>query len=1433
MTHTKIRYATGVLALIFVIPGVFGQVKPNGSTQGIKTSTLPSTSYTGTEKVNYVRTFDFYKAMMAETNLSTEIDNSNVMQTTQYVDGLGRPIQTVARKALPGGNDMVQYVVYDEYGRREYQPMAFQSEYTDGRMHLSPSARLDAFMNGDGQLTSGFYPYEDIFYGKTEFEASPLNRVKKQMAPGNSWAGSGVGVSNDWRSNHSGDGVRRWTISGSSASSPGVYANNELMVTITTDEEQHQVREFTDKLGRVVLKRVQKAGSTADARTNWHSTYYVYDDFGNLRFVLPPRAEEVLSAANWVWNTTDMDALAFHYTYDGRNRMITKRVPGGGLVEMVYDQLDRLVLTRDANHSSQGKWQFTKYDAHSRPVMTGFINSSNTRATMQSQADASAVLNVSTDPLTTANVLEAHSISLSHHVSGTVTYRATTSIEFLPGFDSNGQYFDTEIVPALSTDYTFVQGYHDATFPSLKTYTEEIHTVSYYDNYAFTTQNYDNSQEVDFYTAGDKNSLNPEAYTNAKGLATGSRVKVLNSENHWLTTVMFYDNRGRVIQTKADNHLGGTDIQTTQYDFSGKVLNTYSVHTNPQASGNDSQTTLSKRFEYESSGTGRLVSIKQKINGGSEKTLVTHTYDHMGQLKEKKLGSAASPLETLHYTYNVRGWLKGINQDYVNTGTGNHFFGMDLSYDHGFTQSQLNGNIAGVKWRSKSSGQVRAYGFDYDQSNRLLKADYTQGSTWLQTTSDFSTTYSYDVNGNIQTLTRKGVVAGSIQTIDNLTYTYLNSGKSNQLASVTDAVGDLGQGDFVDGNTSGNDYAYDGNGNMITDLNKDIQSGDITYNHLNLPQTITFGNSSTKTITYTYDASGIKLSKKVNNGGDITTTDYLGSYIYENNQLQHFAHEEGRVRKSNQGNLVYDYYVKDHLGNTRMTLTEEEEQTIYLATMESDVTPSGTNLGQYEESLFLNIAATRDNLLPSANHTVEPGINNDETARLNGAESSRRVGPAKLLAVSPGDQLSIEAYAYHQGGYSDNQSITQAELVTAVASAFGGVNNGTTEQQSIYNLFNGQGSTLLVGSNGSSASPRAYLNYILFDQDFGYIDAGFVQVGSTANVHHQLTLNKSIAQGGYIYIYLSNESNTNHNVYFDDFRITHTKGQILQEDHYYPFGLGIAALSSTAPLSKPNNYLYNGKELQNETGWYDYGARHYDPQLGRFFTQDRFAEKYFDFSPYQYAANNPILYIDVNGDSISVAEQYRDQFQADLQATFGDKASNFTFNESGKVVFTGNKKDFKGKERKALKGLQKVLNEETTTNVIYEDQIEIAGQTIPAEGEGGALSILASENPDLLTENIVLISPNNTPTEINYIEFSEGFPQKTLDNNRATSLFHELGHIIHAGQDQAKVIQFDNTVRSIQKAPNPDGTFRKSPLKKRTPDITHNRASGGVIIGGN
>ena len=93
-----------------------------------------------------------------------------------------------------------------------------------------------------------------------------------------------------------------------------------------------------------------------------------------------------------------------------------------------------------------------------------------------------------------------------------------------------------------------------------------------------------------------------------------------------------------------------------------------------------------------------------------------------------------------------------------------------------------------------------------------------------------------------------------------------------------------------------------------------------------------------------------------------------------------------------------------------------------------------------------------------------------------------------------------------------------------------------------------------------------------------------------------------------------------------------SSGAVEEANHYYPFGGVFASSGNVQP------YKYNGKEYDAKKGlnWYDYGARHYDAALGRFTTNDRFAEKYHSMSPYQYGANNPVKHIDVNGDSIVV-----------------------------------------------------------------------------------------------------------------------------------------------------------------------------------------------------
>ena len=139
----------------------------------------------------------------------------------------------------------------------------------------------------------------------------------------------------------------------------------------------------------------------------------------------------------------------------------------------------------------------------------------------------------------------------------------------------------------------------------------------------------------------------------------------------------------------------------------------------------------------------------------------------------------------------------------------------------------------------------------------------------------------YDRNGNLKRLIRRGFEGVGIDYLD---YSY----QGNQLQSVTD---DYAHSEGLnDRNTTGNDYAYDPNGNLTEDKNKGITN--IDYNHLNLPESITVSNESHNgEIVYLYDASGTKLKKTV----DDQTTTYTPSVVYENNQAAFIATPEGYI----------------------------------------------------------------------------------------------------------------------------------------------------------------------------------------------------------------------------------------------------------------------------------------------------------------------------------------------------------------------------------------------------------------------------------------------------------------------------------------------------------------------------------------------------------
>jgi hypothetical protein len=155
---------------------------------------------------------------------------------------------------------------------------------------------------------------------------------------------------------------------------------------VSIDENTNKVIEYKDKEGHVILKKAQIGDiSNGPAYTNWLCTYYVYDDFGQLRFVIPPKAVDVLAGTNWQLSgsTSIINELCFRYEYDARNRMIAKKVPGAGWVYMIYDKRDRLVFTQDANMRSSNQWLYSLYDALNRSVETGMMINTITACDLQ------------------------------------------------------------------------------------------------------------------------------------------------------------------------------------------------------------------------------------------------------------------------------------------------------------------------------------------------------------------------------------------------------------------------------------------------------------------------------------------------------------------------------------------------------------------------------------------------------------------------------------------------------------------------------------------------------------------------------------------------------------------------------------------------------------------------------------------------------------------------------------------------------------------------------------------------------------------------------------------------------------------------------------------------------------------------------------------
>jgi hypothetical protein len=631
----------------------------------------------------------------------------------------------------------------------------------------------------------------------------------------------------------------------------------------------------------------------------------------------------------------------------------------------------------------------------------------------------------------------------------------------------------------------------------------------------------------------------------------------------------------------------------------------------------------------------------------------------IGQLVDKKLHSTDgnSFKQSIDYRYNIRGWLNSVNNSQLIANSDNDdsdsdrdLFGMELAYEKTITginnDPLYNGNIGAIKWSNNLAlGTTKdvAYKYGYDTLNRLKSAVYlTNPGAWTSSTNFAESGFKYDLNGNILALQRTDANG---TTMDQLKYTYDPVRGGNQLKAVTDDGATSG---FKDGNKTGDDYTYDVNGNMKVDKNKSIIA--ITYNEQNLPLVVT--KSTGENIKYIYDATGRKVSQLVYNASGTLTkkTDYMGEFIYQNDTLQFINHEEGRVVMNQPalqsgGTTEYQYHLKDHLGNVRMTFTAQPVTEQPVATFE-------TVNAVTEQGKFLRMDDARLVNSRMFDHTytgqTPPGDGSAYSERLSGSVNEK-TGIARSISVMPGDIIRMEVFVKYVDRSNTSNTADLTQLLGQIANnsaAAGVVIDGANYLTNGSSLFPYTG---LAGEGSSTGlGPKAYLNYIMFDRNYVPVlndvsQTNFVRVSTDAKedgttnlpygkAHEKLYAEVVVKQPGYMYIYLSNEETTPVDVFFDDFKVTQVKSPVVQMEDFYPFGLKFN--SYARENAEPNTLkLFQGQEHIDDLGlnWDAFKWRNHQPDIGRFFNIDPLADKYVYNSTYAFSENQVVAHRELEG----------------------------------------------------------------------------------------------------------------------------------------------------------------------------------------------------------
>jgi len=552
--------------------------------------------------------------------------------------------------------------------------------------------------------------------------------------------------------------------------------------------------------------------------SEYHYTLYYYDQAGNLVKTVPPAGVVKDRSDGWINNVKAAKAagnqlvpahkMATEYRYNTLNQVVAQKTPDAGKSRFWYDRLGRLVISQNAKQIGTNAYSYTLYDALGRITEVGQISSS------------------------------------------------------------------TAMTDAASRDTTSLANWISAAASSKKEITRTVYDIAY-----------------DPLTLGvlkASNLRNRVAWT-----AIYNDAAALDTNGYSAGTFYSYDIHGNVDTLVQDFKLGGMNVNGNRWK---KIVYSYDLvsgKVNMVAYQPGQKDAFYHRYTYDAE--NRITNVQTSHDSVYWENDAFYQYYKHGPLARAVIGQ--QQVQGLDYAYTLQGWLKGVNGTSLTPGsdiggdganggiTARDAFGFSLNYfgdnDYkpinsivkpfasvtasGSNFSPLyNGNIAAMSVNVPKVGVPLLYQYRYDALNRIVGMDAQHGldaatNTWTPVSvSDFGERVTYDPNGNILQYKRNGneTWAAKPLQMDSLTYHY-EAGR-NRLNFISDSVGVDNYDVDIDGQ-SVNNYQYDSIGNMVKDVASNIRS--IEWTVYGKIRRIIKENGDT--ISYTYDPSGNRISKKV------------------------------------------------------------------------------------------------------------------------------------------------------------------------------------------------------------------------------------------------------------------------------------------------------------------------------------------------------------------------------------------------------------------------------------------------------------------------------------------------------------------------------------------------------------------------------------------